>query len=236
MVNEINGKSKGKRRTIILIVVVIIVLAIIGFGVNLWYQNANYVTSNNARFAAPLITVSALNACQIISLEVDLGSPVKQGQRVAEVGQPRVSDPVDRQGSKATPTGRASVEAPVSGYVAAVWAYPGATLIPGQQIITIYDTSNVWVSANIQETQLDRIRPGQNVEVKVDSLGGEILKGTVEGISPATASTFSLLAQNTATGNFIKVIQVVPIKIAIENPSNALLIPGASVEVKIATR
>ena len=229
-------KNGSKRRTIIITVAVVIMLAVIGFGANLWYQSVTYVTSDNARFSAPLITVSALTSCQIVSMDVDLGNTVKQGQKIAEVGQPRLSDPVDRQGSKATPTGRAAVEAPVSGYIAAVWAYPGATLSAGQQIVTIYDTSNVWVLANIQETQLHRIRPGQSVDVKVDSLGGAVLKGTVEGIAPATAATFSLLAQNNTTGNFIKVVQVVPVKITIENPSNALLIPGASVEVKIATR
>jgi len=235
MVNGMNGNN-GKRRTVILIVALVILLAVIGLGANLGHQNVTYITSDNARFAAPLITVSALSASQIVSLDADVGSYVKQGQKIAEVGQPRLSDPVDRQGSKATPAGRAVIEAPVTGYVAAVWAYPGATIAAGQQIVTIYDTSNVWVSANILETQLDRIRPGQSVDIKVDSLGGATLKGTVEGISPATAATFSLLAQNNTSGNFIKVVQVVPVKIAVENPANALLIPGASVEVKIATR
>ncbi len=70
----------------------------------------------------------------------------------------------------------------------------------------------------------------------VDSLGGAKLKGKVDGIAAATAATFSLLPQNNTTGNFIKVAQVVPVMITVDNPNNYVLIPGTSVEVRIATR
>jgi len=83
---------------------------------------------------------------------------------------------------------------------------------------------------------LHRIEPGQEVDVSVDSLGGRKLKGRVVGISAATAATFSLLPQNNTTGNFIKVVQVVPIKISIEKPAEDVLVPGTSVEVKIRVR
>jgi multidrug resistance efflux pump len=106
----------------------------------------------------------------------------------------------------------------------------------GSYIVTLYDTSNTWVTANISEIELYRIKPGQEVEIKVDSLGGVTLMGKVEGIAAATAATFSLLPQNNTTGNFIKVVQVVPIKISIANAGNYLLVPGTSVEVRIATR
>ncbi len=132
--------------------------------------------------------------------------------------------------------GRAYIESPVSGYVAAVWSYPGAIVNTGSSVVTLYDISNTWVTANISEAELHRIEPGQEVEVSVDSLGGLKLKGKVEGIAAATAATFSLLPQNNTTGNFIKVLQVVPVKISIENPWNYMLVPGTSVEVKIATR
>jgi len=92
------------------------------------------------------------------------------------------------------------------------------------------------VSAKIDETQVNRVHPGQTVEVSVDSLGGTILKGKVTGISPATAANFSLLPQNNTDANFIKVGQVVPVKITLENTDGLMLIPGSSVEVKIFTR
>jgi multidrug resistance efflux pump len=152
------------------------------------------------------------------------------------VGAPRADNPTNRQGFRDIATGRASIESPVSGYVAAVWSYPGAVVNPGQSLVTVYDISDTWVTANVSEIELYRIKPGQEVEIKVDSLGGAMLMGKVEGIAGATAATFSLLPQNNTTGNFIKVVQVVPVKISVDNPGNYVLVPGTSVEVRIATR
>jgi multidrug resistance efflux pump len=229
-VKEMLSSKRGKIVAIISVVLIVVASCI---GAYFGYQNARYVSTDNARIAAPLINVTTQSSSQIIALNVDVGSYVKQGQSVAEVGQPRTFDTANRQGLKATPSGIASIEAPVSGFVAAVWTYPGAIIIPGQSIVTIYDSSTVWISANIDETKVAMIKPGQSVEIKVDSLGGRILKGSVEGIALAAASTFSLLAQQNTSGNFIKVVQVVPVKISIENSGQALLIPGTSVEVKI---
>jgi multidrug resistance efflux pump len=231
--NEIMASKKGKR---ILAIAIILIVIIIGVVVYLAYQGTRYVSTDNARIAAPLINVATQSSCQIVSLNVDIGSYVKQGQSVAEVGQPRAFDTSNRQGAKATPSGIASVEAPISGFIAAVWTYPGAMISAGQSIVTIYDSSNVWVSANIDETKLRLIKPGQSVEIKVDSLGGATLKGSVEGIAPATAANFSLLPQSNTSANFIKVVQVVPVKISIDNQERVLLIPGTSVEVKIDTQ
>jgi multidrug resistance efflux pump len=233
---RINKFTSSKRGKVILTVAIVVIIIILGGATYMGYQGARYVTTDNARIAAPLINVTTQSACQVVSLNVDVGSYVKQGQSVAEVGQPRPFDASNRQGSKATPSGIASVEAPVSGYVAAVWTYPGGIISPGQSIITIYDSSNVWVSANIDETKLSMIKPGQPVEIKVDSLKGAILKGTVEGIAPAAAATFSLLPQQNTSANFIKVVQVVPVKISVSNNGQTLLIPGTSVEVKIDTQ
>jgi multidrug resistance efflux pump len=119
--------------------------------------------------------------------------------------------------------------------VAAVWSYPGQVVLPGASIITLYDISSTWVTANISEADLHRIQPGQPAEVAVDCLGGVRLKGRVDGIGAATAATFSLMPQNNTTGNFIKVAQVVPVKIAVDNPAGYVLIPGTSVEVRITT-
>jgi multidrug resistance efflux pump len=218
------------------IVAAIVLLGGLSLGVYLWHESYTYVRTDNARVAAALIPVSVLSSCQVISMDVDYGSYVERGQTIATVGQPRPDNVADRQGFKEIPLGRAGVESPVNGYVAAVWTYPGALLGAGSPLVTVYDNSNTWVTANISEIELHRIKPGQPVEISVDSLGGLKLAGKVEGISAATAATFSLLPQNNTTGNFIKVIQVVPVKISIENPGDHLLVPGTSVEVKIKVR
>jgi multidrug resistance efflux pump len=233
MAMQIKSLMSTRRGKTIAIVIIVVVVAIIGFVADLLYQNIRYVTTENARIAAPMIAVVAQNSCQMITMKVDLGSYVKQGQAIAEVGQPRTFDPSNREGSKADPIGRVTVEAPVSGYIAAVWTYPGAIMSAGGQIVTIFDTSNVWVSANIEETKINKIKPGQPVEIKIDSLNGATLTGTVDGIAPATAATFSLLPQSNSSGSFVKVTQVVPVKISVNNNNGSLLIPGTSVEVKI---
>jgi multidrug resistance efflux pump len=224
------------RRIVILVVVIIIVLGGAAFGVNLWLQGSRYVTTDNARISAPLISVNALAAGQIISVNVDVGDRVNQLQSVAQVGTPRFSDSAGRQGYSAIPSSETPIQAPVAGYVAAVWTYAGAVIGPGTPIVTLFDDSNVWVTANIEETKINNVRPGQEVEVIVDSLGGTMLKGKVEGISPSTSSNFSLLPQSNTTGNYIKVAQVIPVKITLDNLEGLALIPGGSVEVKILVK
>ena len=240
MANTLSDKMKSALATtrgkVIFAVILVVILGGIGALVLLGYQSYKYVSTDNARIAAPLIPVAALSACQVISLDVDYGSYVDKGQRIAVVGQPRPSNPADSLGLKEVPLGRAAIESPVSGYVAAVWTYPGAVVGSGASLVTLYDISDTWVTANVSEIELYRIEPGQEVEISVDSLGGLKLRGRVDGIAAATAATFSLLPQNNTTGNFIKVIQVVPVKISVENPANHILVPGTSVEVRITTR
>jgi multidrug resistance efflux pump len=240
MANKLGERTKTMLSTrvgkIIFFAACVFVIGGATLGAYLWYNNYKYVTTSNANISAPLISVGALAPCQIISLDTDYGSYVEKGQRIAIVGTPRSDNPINMQGLKDTPIGRSNIESPVNGYVAAVWTYPGAVVSAGQPIVTVYDISETWVLANITETNIYRLKPGQEVQITVDSLGGAVLKGHVEGIAAATAGTFSLIPQNNTTANFIKVAQVVPVKITIENPMRYILIPGTSVEVKITIK
>ena len=241
MASKLNNRMRSifasPRSRVIFIVVVVILLGGITTGVYLGYQNYEFVSTDNAQIAGSRVDINATSASQIISLDVDYGSYVEKGQEVATVGEPRSANAlVAGMGLKDTPVGRAAIESPVNGYVAAIWAYPGQVMGPGTLIVTLYDISDTWVIANLSEADLYKIEPGQQVEVAVDSLGGLKLKGSVVGIAAASAATFSLLPANNTTGNFIKVTQLVPVKISIENPGHYILIPGTSVEVKIAIR
>jgi multidrug resistance efflux pump len=240
MANKLGDRIKSmlSSRTgkIIFFTACFFIVVAIAVGVNLWYQNVKYVSSNNASISAPLISIGSLAPCQIISLEADYGSYVERGETIAVVGTPRSDNPSNMQGLKDIPIGRSNIESPVNGYVAAVWTYPGAVVSAGQSIVTVYDISETWVLANIDEGDIYRVKPGQEVQITVDSLGDAKLKGHVEGIAAATAGTFSIIPQNNTTSNFVKVSQVVPVKITIENPGKYLLIPGTSVEVKITIK
>ncbi|MGD0854937.1 MAG: efflux RND transporter periplasmic adaptor subunit [Dehalococcoidia bacterium] len=240
MANTFNERIKSifatTRNTVIFIIVAVVVLGGLITLAYLGYDSYKYYSTDNAYINAPLIPVVAYTSSQIITLDVNYGSYLERGQKIATVGQPRPSNVADVLGSKDVPMGRANIESPVDGYVAAIWAYPGAAVAQGSPIVTLYDVSDTWVIANVTEAQLYRIEPDQDVEITVDALGGVKLTGKVVGIAGATAATFSLLPQNNTTGNFVKVAQVVPVKITINNPDNYILIPGSSVEVKIDTK
>jgi multidrug resistance efflux pump len=240
MANTLSDRMKSmlssRAGKIIFLSACLFVIGAVATGAYLWYESYRYVSTGNANISAPLISVGSLTPCQVISLEADYGSYVEKGQKVAVVGTPRSDNPMNMQGLKEIPIGRSNIESPVNGYVAAVWTYPGAVVSAGQPIVTVYDISETWVLANIAEGDIYRIKPGQEVQITVDSLGGAKLKGHVEGIAAATAGTFSIIPQNNTTANFIKVAQVVPVKITVENPGNYILIPGTSVEVKITIK
>jgi membrane fusion protein (multidrug efflux system) len=131
----------------------------------------------------------------------------------------------------------ARITAPAAGVIAKRNAETGALVQPGQSLMSIVPDREVWVTANLKETQLANIRTGDPVEFTVDAYPGRKFTGRVESLSPATGARFSLLPPDNATGNFTKVVQRVPVKIAVDQPSDTthLLRPGMSVDVDIAT-
>jgi membrane fusion protein (multidrug efflux system) len=132
----------------------------------------------------------------------------------------------------------ATVKAPVRGTVSRKSVEPGQVIQPGQPLMTIVALDEVWVTANFKETQLEHMRPGQRVTVKVDAYRGKQLTGKIDSIAAATGARFSLLPPENATGNFVKVVQRVPVKIVLDGDQdpNRLLRPGMSVTPTVETK
>jgi membrane fusion protein, multidrug efflux system len=132
----------------------------------------------------------------------------------------------------------AYITAPTAGVIAKRNAETGALVQIGQSLMSIVPDKDVWVTANLKETQLTNVRVGDRAEFTVDAYPGRKFGGRVESLSPATGARFALLPPDNATGNFTKVVQRVPVKIAVEQPAeNAVpLRPGMSVDVTIETR
>jgi len=133
--------------------------------------------------------------------------------------------------------GYARVTAPIDGMVGERNVRAGQYVRPGAQLITVTPIDTVWVVANYKETQLARVRPGQRVDIAVDTFPGAIITGRVDSLAPASGAVFSLLPADNATGNFTKVVQRIPVKIMLD-PDNALkgqLRPGMSVVTTIHT-
>ncbi|HTR87811.1 MAG TPA: HlyD family secretion protein [Reyranella sp.] len=129
------------------------------------------------------------------------------------------------------------ISAPVAGTVGARSLRVGQYVQAGTALMAVVPLQAVYVVANYKETQLARVRAGQPVEIEVDTFSGSKLKGHVDSLSPASGLEFALLPPDNATGNFTKIVQRIPVKIALDDPALAgLLRPGMSVEPTIDTR
>ena len=125
----------------------------------------------------------------------------------------------------------ATVKAPIKGIVSRKGVEVGQVIQQGQPLMTVIPLDRVWITANFKETQLDKMRPGQRVKIDVDAYGGRKFNGKVESLAAATGSRFSLLPPDNATGNYVKVVQRVPVRILLDEGQDPehLLRPGMSV-------
>jgi membrane fusion protein (multidrug efflux system) len=131
-----------------------------------------------------------------------------------------------------------TVKAPGPGIVSRKTIEPGQVIQGGQPLLALVDLGKTWITANYKETQLKSMLPGQKATVAVDALGGKSFDGHVDSIAGATGAKFSLLPPENATGNFVKVVQRIPVKIVLEpgQDPNHQLRPGMSVTPTVRVR
>ena len=126
------------------------------------------------------------------------------------------------------------VRAPVDGVIGNRQVRIGRLVAPGTSLLDIVPVQDVWVVANFKETQIEHIRPGQRARIKVDGYPHQTIEGVVDSFAPGSGSAFTLLPADNATGNFIRVVQRVPVKIRFaNNPLSGRLVPGLSARVEI---
>jgi membrane fusion protein, multidrug efflux system len=131
-----------------------------------------------------------------------------------------------------------TIKASVAGQVSKKSVEPGQVIQAGQPLMALVPLEDIWVTANFKETQLKNMRPGQPVTISVDAFGGRKYQGHVESFSAATGEKFSLLPPENATGNYVKVVQRVPVKILFDkgqDPEHQLR-PGMSAEPTVITK
>jgi membrane fusion protein (multidrug efflux system) len=192
-------------------------------------QKLEQATAGYARAQADVRASRALIAAQRHQLEVLSGT---KKQRAA-----------DLQGAKATlaaarlKLGYTKITAPFDSVVGERQVQPGDYVNIGSNLFNVVPLPNVYVIANYKETQLTRVKPGQPVDVTVDTFPSERLHGRVERIAPASGSQFALLPPDNATGNFTKVVQRIPVRIGLDKGQPLLerLLPGMSVVTQIHT-
>ncbi len=220
-------------------------------------QNVSEQTYDQALAAskASTATVAAARATeaaaqQTLQQAISRLSQAEANHRTAQTGPQQVASTQARAASAAADVAqkRAALEqaelnlqytrivAPVSGEVNKN-VVVGLNVQPGQQLLTIVPLDQVWITANFKETQLKRMKPGQRVELDVDA-NGRTYKGHVESIAGATGPLFSVLPPENATGNYVKIVQRIPVKILLDPGENRdrQLRPGMSVEPKVYLR
>lgn len=129
------------------------------------------------------------------------------------------------------------VSSSIAGRIGDLTVRVGQFVQPGTRMMSVVPVDRIYVTANFKETQIGLMRPGQPAEIKIDALSGIDLRGHVDSIAPGTGAQFSLLPPQNATGNFTKIVQRVPVRVAIDASPEVrrVLVPGLSATVKVNT-
>lgn len=215
-------KLKRSTRTALIIILVFAVVTAGGFGVSYWFNTRNYVSTDNAQVDGDKISINAPTGGLLVHWTANRGAAVHRDQIIGRIEM--MNGFVQPQ----TP-----IRAPDNGTVAVDNGVNGTYVTPGTQLAVAYDLNRIYVTARIDETDVNAVRLGQAVSIHVDAFPHLPVTGHVQEIQSGAASAFSLFPQNNSTGNFQKVTQVIPVKIALDNLPNVDLVPGMSVTVYI---
>jgi multidrug resistance efflux pump len=196
---------------------VLVIIALVMGGGYYYYQNTNYIKTDDARVAADMLPVMAPAAGVLTSWNAKEGDTENKKAAIGQIS---------------TGTQAVTVAAPMDGTLIKNEAKEGELVQPGTTLGELADMKNLYILANIDETDIKAIDIGSNVDVTVDGDPNTVIQGTVQEIGYATNSVFSLLPQSNSSGSYTKVTQKVQVKIAISNYSKYVL-PGMNAEIVI---
>jgi membrane fusion protein (multidrug efflux system) len=163
-----------------------------------------------------------------------IDAQLRAAQSQADLAHARVKAAEAALDAAKNQVGYAKIVSPVDGLLSKIAVRAGQNVAPGQLVVAVVPSAT-YVVANFKETQVGKMRAGQRAEVTLDAARGHKLKGTVAAISPATGARFSLLPPDNASGNFVKVVQRVPVRIAWDGTPDVPLAAGLSAEVVVHT-
>ncbi|PTG84387.1 multidrug efflux protein, partial [Staphylococcus chromogenes] len=204
-------------------IVTILLILIIGAVAFYFYnQSANYIKTDNAKVDSEQMKLSSPIPGQITKLNAKEGDKLNEGDTVAEVtgkgqdGQPQ----------------KMEIKMPKDGTIAKLDGQENGMAQAGQPMAYAYNMNDLYITANIDETDVKDLSENEKVDVSIDGQSSQI-KGRVDRIGNATASSFSLMPSSNSDGNYTKVTQVVPVKIKLDNQPSKGIVPGMNAEVSI---
>lgn len=216
-------------------------LILIGGGTaGVWslYEMVYYFSTDNTQIAADMVTITPEVIGKLKSWDVKEGDLVTLGQVLGkqDVSMLVSSTALSAQGLANTADAiirKAEIKSPLDGKVIRTDVIRGQVISPGMEIATIADTLHMYVKANIEETGIFKIQVGQNVDIKIDAYPGRRFKGSVERIGQATESAFNTFPSLNTSGEFSKVTQLIPVRIALVDIGTLTLMPGMNTTVRI---
>ncbi|WP_315068173.1 efflux RND transporter periplasmic adaptor subunit [uncultured Clostridium sp.] len=212
----------GKRKILIIGILIAIVVALGSIGFYYWYENTYYVSTEDAKINADFVSVIPQISGKLLELNVDDGDVVTKNEILARQ---------EMNGLPDTSVEQSLVRAPIDGIVVKKQGEVGEIFSNSQPLFTLVDPKNIYITANIEETKLSEVKVGQPVDISIDQFGSEKFTGKVKTIGEISNSAISLLPSSTS-GTFTKVVQKVPIKIALNDYSEKIL-PGTNAVIKI---
>lgn len=223
-VEPASGRRSLKKATRVRLIAIGALVLIIAVAFLVYYVvvTRTYVTTDNAQVDGNQISINAPTTGTLIDWDAAQGTQLKAYQSVGRIAiQNGYSEP------------QLVIRAPADGTIAVDDAVPGSFVAAGTQLAIAYDSSGVFVTARVDETDIDDVHPGAAVRISVDAFPGADLTGQVAEIKTGAAGVFSAFPQSNTSGNFQKVTQVIPVKITIDDLQGLPLVPGMSVTVRI---
>jgi multidrug resistance efflux pump len=219
------------RRIILIPVLIVLALFAIAGGVGyLIYNNYMYYSTDDAQVTGNVISINALATGELTTLNVALGDSVTLGQTIATI-TPLATTSATGVVIKAKTI---DITSPIAGKVIQTSAVTGQTVSPGLPLVQLVDPNSLTITAYISEGSINNIKTGQDVDIKIDAYSDTNFTGKVQQIVQAAASTFSLLpTQDSASGNFTKVGQRIPVIITLDGNGGKALAPNMSATTTI---
>lgn len=213
---------KEKRKVLIIGILAAIVVALCSIGFYYWYENTYYVSTDDARVSADLVSVTPQITGKLLELNVEEGDTVVKNQILARQEMNSLPD---------TSVDQSLMRSPINGIIVKKQGTIGELWSPGQTVVTLIDPNKLYITADIEETKLGKVRVGQIVDITIDQFNSQKFTGKVRSVGEAANSALSLLPSSTS-GTFTKVVQRIPVKIELNKFNNKIL-PGTNAVVKI---
>jgi len=212
----------GKRKILIIGILITIVVALGGIVSYYWYENAYYVSTDDSRVSADLVSVTPQITGKLLELNVSEGDTVTKNEILGRQ---------DMNGLPDASVEQSLMRSPINGVVIKKQGTVGELLSTGQSVITLIDPSKLYITADIEETKVGKIKVGQPVEITIDQYDSKKFTGKIKSIGEVANSALSILPASTS-GTFTKVVQRISVKIELDDFDSKIL-PGTNAVVKI---